>query len=186
MNKINRRNMMQKTLVAGTVTGILSQAQGADNIGLKKEHSMNRKECVRLTLEAKKAKNLTFKQIAESIKRHVVWTTSALLGQQSMSLEEATTIVTLLGLSNEAKQSLMEFPMKGSLETFPPTDPMIYRLYEIMQVYGTTLKAIVNEEFGDGIMSAIDFTMAVDKIPNPAGDRVRVTMEGKFLPFKKW
>lgn len=76
--------------------------------------------------------------------------------------------------------------MRGALEQDPPTDPMIYRFYEIIQAYGTTMKAIVNEEFGDGIMSAIDFTMGIEKVPNPAGDRVRVTMEGKFLPFKKW
>lgn len=76
--------------------------------------------------------------------------------------------------------------MRGALEQDPPTDPMIYRFYEIIQAYGTTMKAIVNEKFGDGIMSAIDFPIGIEKVPNPAGDRVRVTMEGKFLPFKKW
>ncbi len=103
-----------------------------------------------------------------------------------MSSEEAAALAKLLDFPENVRQVLVECPMRGALEQVPPTDPMIYRFYEIIQAYGTTMKAIVNEKFGDGIMSAIDFPIGIEKVPNPAGDRVRVTMEGKFLPFKKW
>jgi cyanate lyase len=147
---------------------------------------MTREECTATILQAKAAKGLTYQQIADAVGRHVIWTTAALLGQQTMATDEAEKVVKLLGLAPEVGKKLAEFAMKGSLPQSPPTDPLIYRFYEIVQVYGTTLKAVIHEQFGDGIMSAIDFTMDVQKVPDPKGDRVRVTMEGKFLPYKKW
>ncbi len=147
---------------------------------------MNRDECTEAVLAAKQAKGLTWQEIADAVGRHVVWTTAALLGQATMHESEATRAAELLGLGSDVAESLRQFPCKGSLVVNPPTDPLIYRFYEIVQVYGTTLKAVIQEQFGDGIMSAIDFTMDVQRVPDPKGDRVRVTMEGKFLPYKKW
>ena len=147
---------------------------------------MTRDECTELVLEARRARKLTFQQIADAVGRDVIWTTAALLGQATMSAEEAAKAAAVLGLEPDVAATLQEFPSKGSLDPSPPVDPLIYRFYEIVQVYGTTLKAVIHEKFGDGIMSAIDFTMRLEKIPDPKGDRVRVTMEGKFLPYKKW
>ena len=147
---------------------------------------MTREECTAAILEAKTAKGLSFQKIADHVGRHIVWTTAALLGQHPMSADEARKAVEILGLDAAVALSLQQFPMRGSLPQSPPTDSVIYRFYEIVQVYGTTLKAVIHEEFGDGIMSAIDFTMDVQRVPDPKGDRVRVMMEGKFLPYKKW
>lgn len=147
---------------------------------------MNREDCTQTVLAAKKAKGVTWQQIADAVGRHVVWTTAALLGQATMDEAEAVKAAEILGLSMEAAEALCDFPSKGSLQVNPPTDPLIYRFYEIVQVYGTTLKEVIQDQFGDGIMSAIDFTMDVQRVPDPKGDRVRVTMEGKFLPYKKW
>ncbi len=147
---------------------------------------MNREECTETVLAAKQARGLTWQQIADAVGRHVVWTTAALLGQAMMDESEAVKSVEVLGLSTEVGEALCQFPSKGSLKDNPPTDALIYRLYEIVQVYGTTLKELIHEQFGDGIMSAVDFTMDVQRVPDPRGDRVRVTMEGKFLPYKKW
>ena len=137
-------------------------------------------------LEAKHAKGLTLQAIADKVGKDVVWVTSALMGQNTMDKLEAQIVTSLLGLGKDVEDVLQIFPMKGCLEVIPPTDPLIYRLYEIVLVYGTTMKAVINEKFGDGIMSAIDFSMNIEKIENPAGDRVKVTMNGKFLPYKKW
>jgi cyanate lyase len=115
-----------------------------------------------------------------------VWTTSALLGQQAMSADEAGAAGRLLGLTDEEITLLTVSPAKGSLGATMPTDPLIYRFQEIVQVYGTTLKELIHEKMGDGIMSAIDFEMYVEKLPDPKGDRVKVTMHGKFLPYRKW
>lgn len=147
---------------------------------------MTREECTAAILEAKQAKGLSFQKIADYVGRHLVWTTAALLGQHPMAADEAKKAIELLGLDASAAAALQQFPMRGSLPQSPPTDSVIYRFYEIVQVYGTTLKALIHEKFGDGIMSAIDFTMDIEKVPDPKGDRVRVTMEGKFLPYKKW
>lgn len=147
---------------------------------------MTRQEVTALVVAAKEAKGLTWQQIAETVGKHVIWTTSALLGQQSMSADEAKKAVELLGLPPAAVSALQQFPLKGSLPDPTPIDPLIYRFYEIVQVYGTTLKAVIHEKFGDGIMSAIDFTMNIEKVPDPKGDRVKVTLDGKFLPYKKW
>lgn len=137
-------------------------------------------------LLAKKDKGLTFDDLAEAVGRHPVWVASAILGQSSMDPDEADKLVHLLGLDPSISTALQEIPLKGSLDDSIPVDPLIYRFYEIMQVYGTTMKAVIHEKFGDGIMSAIDFTMDIKKKEDPAGDRVVVTFDGKFLPYKKW
>jgi cyanate lyase len=108
------------------------------------------------------------------------------MGQATMSAEESQKLTAFLGLSPVVAAALQEFPSKGSLDQTVPVDPLIYRFHEITQVYGTTIKAIVHEMFGDGIMSAIDFEMDIQKKEDPTGDRVVITMNGKFLPYKKW
>lgn len=147
---------------------------------------MTRMELVEQIVAAKLERKLTWSQLAEAVGRSEVWTTSALLGQQSMSADEAAAAGRLLGLSAEALLLLQVPPSKGSLGPALSTDPLIYRFHEIVQVYGTTLKELIHEKMGDGIMSAIDFEMSIDKMPDPKGDRVRVVMHGKFLPYRKW
>jgi cyanate lyase len=147
---------------------------------------MTRAECTAAIVEAKQAKGLSFQKIADHVGRHVVWTTAALLGQHPMSAEEAQKAVELLGLGAPVAAALQQFPMRGSQSQSPPADSVIYRLYEIVLFYGSTIKALIHEKFGDGIMSAVDFTMDIERVPDPKGDRVRVIMEGKFLPYKKW
>ena len=115
-----------------------------------------------------------------------VWVASLFYGQATASKEEAEKLAGLLSLDVETTAALQGYPTKGSLEPQIPTDPLMYRFYEIMQVYGTPLKDVIQEKFGDGIMSAIDFTLDVDKVEDPKGDRVKITMCGKFLPYKKW
>jgi cyanate lyase len=117
--------------------------------------------------------------------RDEVWVAALVYRQASASPEEAAQLGERLALSPETIAALTACPSKG-LGPVVPTDPLIYRFYEIMQVYGYPLKAVIHEKFGDGIMSAIDFTLTVAKVEDPKGDRVRVTMEGKFLPYKKW
>lgn len=147
---------------------------------------MDRKIATPQIIQIVKSKKITYQAVADAIGKSKVWTTLALHGQAVMDKAEAEKAGSLLGLSEEQVISLQDIPLRGSLEQVPPTDPTQYRFYELLQVYGSTLKAIINEEFGDGIMSAIDFTMDIDRVENPNGDRVKITMEGKFLPFKKW
>jgi len=147
---------------------------------------MRRTDLVETIITAKLAKTLTWRALAEACGRSEVWTTSALLGQQAMSSEEAAAAGRLLGLSDEQIALLTVPPSKGSLGPTTSTDPLIYRFHEIVQVYGTTLKELIHEKMGDGIMSAIDFEMYVEKMPDPKGDRVKVTMHGKFLPYRNW
>ncbi|MBN1141000.1 MAG: cyanase [Deltaproteobacteria bacterium] len=136
-------------------------------------------------LAAKEAKGLTFAELAKKVNRSEIWTTALIYGQSKATKEEAKALATALGLGQDVEAFFSDFPAKG-LGPVVPTDPLIYRLYEIVQVYGFPLKAIIHEKFGDGIMSAIDFTMEVDKVEDPKGDRVKVTMCGKFLPYKVW
>jgi cyanate lyase len=147
---------------------------------------MRRTEATERILAAKQEKKITFGAIAKAVGRHPVWVTSALLGQATMSREEAQKAVDTLGLGAEVAAALQEMPSKGSVGQAVPVDPLIYRFHEITQVYGTTIKALVHEMFGDGIMSAIDFEMDIQKKEDPKGDRVVITMNGKFLPYKKW
>jgi cyanate lyase len=148
--------------------------------------AIKRCEATEQILAAKQRKGLTFAEIARAVGRHKVWVASALLGQSTMSAEEATKAVAVLGLGPEVASALQEIPTKGSLDQSVPVDPLIYRFHEITQVYGTTIKAIIHEMFGDGIMSAIDFELDIQKKEDPKGDRVIVTMNGKFLPYRKW
>jgi cyanate lyase len=145
---------------------------------------MIREEATEQILEAKKKKGLTFDAIAQKVGKHKVWTTAALLGQHPMSAEEADTVVDLLDLDSEVAEALQEIPMRGSLDTDVPTDPTIYRIHEVTQVYGTTIKALIHEEFGDGIMSAITFNMDIEREDSEEGPRVKITYNGKFLPYK--
>lgn len=137
-------------------------------------------------LAAKRSKGVSFAELEALLGRDEVWIASLLYGQSTASAEEADKLIEVLGLDTAIKTELMTPPVKGCLDPVIPTDPLIYRFYEIMQVYGLPLKDVIQEKFGDGIMSAIDFTMDVDKVEDPAGNRVKVTMCGKFLPYKKW
>ena len=143
-------------------------------------------ESTQLLLKAKKEKGLTFADIGNLLGLDEVWVASLFYGQSTASDEESDQLLTTLGLGTELKEILTTPPVKGSLDPVIPTDPLIYRFYEIMQVYGMPMKDVIQEKFGDGIMSAIDFTINVDKGEDPKGDRVKVSMCGKFLPYKKW
>jgi cyanate lyase len=147
---------------------------------------MDRAACTAEILAMKQAKGLTFAEIAAAVGRHEVWVTSAIFGQAAMDDGEAGKLCALLELGDEVAAALQDFPMKGSLDAAVPTDPLLYRFHEITQVYGTTIKALIHEKFGDGIMSAIDFRMDIKRLPDPNGDRVQVTYNGKFLPYRKW
>ncbi|MGC1508663.1 cyanase [Ketobacter sp. MCCC 1A13808] len=134
---------------------------------------------------AKESKQMTWQAIADALEMSTVWTTSACLGMNSMPKDKAEALCSLLELGPEVCAALQKYPTKVWQQTVP-TDPLIYRFYEIMGVYGDTLKEVIQEKFGDGIMSAIDFNMEVEKEENPNGDRVVVTMNGKFLKYKSW
>jgi cyanate lyase len=148
---------------------------------------MTREELTRRILAAKRAKNLSWKTIVGEIGGgSAVYLTAALMGQMKLRSEQAERAVKLFGLSEDEKLLLQEIPCRGSLPTAVPTDPLIYRFYELVQVYGTTWKELIQEEFGDGIMSAIDFDMTIERQPDPKGDRVKLTLSGKFLPYKEY
>ena len=143
-------------------------------------------ETTRTLLAAKKAAGLSFADLGKEIGRDEVWVAALFYQQASAPQDEALKLAELLGVSSELANELTDPPVKG-LGPVVPTDPLIYRFYEIMQVYGMPLKDVIHEKFGDGIMSAIDFTMNVDKEEDPEhGDRVKVTMSGKLLPYKRW
>lgn len=143
-------------------------------------------EVTQKLLAAKKAKDISFAALEKIVGRDEVWLAAVFYRQAAASPEEADKIVSALGLDSQVAEALIEPPLKGSLEAAVPVDPLIYRFYEIVQVYGMPLKAIIHEKFGDGIMSAIDFTLDVEKEEDPKGDRVKVIMSGKFLPYRKW
>ncbi|OBB28969.1 cyanase [Mycolicibacterium elephantis] len=143
-----------------------------------------RHEITEQIVTARLAKGLTWQQLADAIGRPVVWTTSALLGQHPIPADSARTLVDMLGLDESVVVPVLAaVPMRGGLPTAVPTDPTIYRFYEALQVYGGAIKELIHEEFGDGIMSAINFSVNVEKKPHPSGDRVVVTFDGKFLPY---
>lgn len=147
---------------------------------------MDRKIATPQIIQILKNKGITYQDVADTIGKSLVWTTLALHGQAVMDQVDAEKAGKLLGLNKDLVLSLQDIPLRGSLEQIPPADPTQYRFYELLQVYGSTIKAIISEKFGDGIMSAIDFTMDIERIKSPGGDRARIVMEGKFLPFKKW
>jgi cyanate lyase len=146
----------------------------------------DRSEVTRMIRAAKVAKNIRWAEVASAIGTSKEWTTAACLGQMAFSREQAEKIGAIFGLSDEAVAWLQIAPYKGPLPTAVPTDPLIYRWYEIVAVYGTTIKELIHEEFGDGIMSAIDFSLDISRETDPKGDRVKVVMSGKFLPYKAY
>lgn len=146
---------------------------------------MNKQSMTDIIISTKAAKGLTWEVLGSDLGVSPVWLTSVCLGMNSAPKDKAKSISDYLGLDSDVTLALQAFPTKVWQQTVP-TDPLIYRFYEIMGVYGETLKEVIQEKFGDGIMSAIDFSMDVDKIDDPKGDRVCVTMNGKFLPYKSW
>ncbi|HCU96894.1 MAG TPA: cyanase [Actinobacteria bacterium] len=145
---------------------------------------MTRKEAAEAVRAAKARLGLTWAQLAEAVDQPLAWTTSALLGQQPMTAEQAQAAALLLDLGDDVVQALQLQPTRGALESAVPVDPTIYRFYEVLQVYGPTIKELIHERFGDGIMSAINFRLDVARVADPAGDRVVVTLDGKFLPYQ--
>ena len=146
---------------------------------------MTKEDVTALILSAKKQAGLTWEDIAEKIGMSPIWTHSAAMGMNAFPPEKAKLMVTVMGLPQEAESVLAESPTK-IWEQAVPTDPCIYRFYEIVGVYGPTLKALIQEKFGDGIMSAIDFDMTLTRVENPKGDRVKVEMSGKYLGYNSW
>jgi cyanate lyase len=151
-----------------------------------KRTPMDRNEVTRKIVAAKVRKGLKWKDIAERISQSKEWTTAACLGQMTFTKAQAEAAQDMFELTDEEAAWLQIVPYKGSLPTAVPTDPLIYRWYEIVNVYGTTIKELIHEEFGDGIMSAIDFSMDITREPDPKGDRVNVVLSGKFLPYKTY
>ena len=147
---------------------------------------MDRNEVTKKILTAKVKNKMTWAQIADKIGNSKEWTTAAMLGQMTFNAQQAAVTKELFNLTDEETAWLQIVPYKGSLPTPVPTDPLIYRWYEIVSVYGTTIKELIHEEFGDGIMSAIDFSMDIQRQADPKGDRVNVVLSGKFLPYKEY
>ena len=145
---------------------------------------MTKKEATEAVQAAKTRLKVTWEQLAEAVGRPLAWTTAALLGQHPMTAEQADAAVALLDLGDDVREALLLQPTRGALDAPVPTDPTIYRFYEVLQVYGPTIKELIHEQFGDGIMSVINFRLDVARVPDPAGDRVVVTLDGKFLPYQ--
>ncbi|MGA9676456.1 MAG: cyanase [Mycobacterium sp.] len=149
---------------------------------------MNRNEITEQIVVARLARGLKWQDLADAVDRPVMWTTSALLGQHPIPPELGRVLVGMLGLDESAVPVLAAPPMRGGLPTFStggvPTDPTIYRFYEALQVYGGAIKELIHEQFGDGIMSAINFSLDLQKKSHPSGDRVVLTLDGKFLPYQ--
>jgi cyanate lyase len=144
---------------------------------------MTREQITQEIVAARLAKGLTWQELADAVGRPAVWTTAALLGQHPIPPEQGTVLAELLGLDPAAVPVLAAVPMRGQ-PLAVPTDPTIYRLYEALQVYGGALKELIHEQFGDGIMSAINFSIDIEKKPHPGGDRVVITLDGKFLSYE--
>jgi cyanate lyase len=147
----------------------------------------SREEVTAKILSRKVELGLTWRGVAAELgSSSPIIYTAALLGQMTLTAEEAAKAATLFGLTKEEANWLVLSPERGATAIMPPTDPLIYRFYELIQNYGTTWKALIEEEFGDGIMSAIDFKMSIEREPDPKGDRVKIGLSGKFLPFKRF
>ncbi|KPB80014.1 cyanase [Pseudomonas syringae group genomosp. 3] len=146
----------------------------------------SREEVTKLIVATKVSKGIKWGQVAEAVGMSKEWTTAGCLGQMTFDKAQAEAIGKIFGLPDEAVAWLQIVPYKGSLPTAVPTDPLIYRWYELVNVYGTTIKELIHEEFGDGIMSAIDFSMDIQRQNDPKGDRVNVVLSGKFLPYKSY
>jgi cyanate lyase len=147
---------------------------------------MNRNDVTEKIIATKVAKGLQWADVAKKLGLSKEWTTAACLGQMTLDEKQSKIVGRIFGLSAEEQKWLQVVPYKGSLPSAVPTDPLIYRWYEIVSVYGTTIKELIHEEFGDGIMSAIDFSMDIQRQPDPKGDRVNVVLSGKFLPYKTY
>ena len=147
---------------------------------------MKRQDVTDLIAYRKVTKGIKWAAVAKRVGQSKEWTTAACLGQMQMTKKQAETVGTIFDLPEEAVLLLQTVPYKGSLTTAVPTDPLIYRFYEIVNVYGTTFKELIHEEFGDGIMSAIDFDMDLTRLPNEKGDRVKIIMSGKYLQYKTY
>ena len=147
---------------------------------------MNRLEVTEKIISTKVAKGIQWVDVAKKVGLSKEWVTAACLGQMTLDAAQAKIVGKIFGLTTEEQKWLQVVPYKGSLPTPVPTDPLIYRWYEIVSVYGTTIKELIHEEFGDGIMSAIDFSMDIQREANPNGDRVNVVLSGKFLPYKQY
>jgi len=146
----------------------------------------SRDEVTEIIFATKVTKNIKWSDVAEKVGESKEWTTAACLGQMMLDKGQAETVGEIFGLTDEAIAWLQIAPYKGSLPTAVPTDPLIYRWYEVVNVYGGTIKELIHEEFGDGIMSAIDFSMDIKREEDPNGDRVNVVLSGKFLPYKSY
>lgn len=144
----------------------------------------NRLEVTEKIIATKVSKGLTWEKVAKEVGLSKEWVTAACLGQMTLNDEQANKVGGLFNLNENEIKWLKVVPYKGSLSTAVPSDPLIYRLYEVISVYGLTIKELIHEEFGDGIMSAIDFSMDIQRENNPAGDRVNILLSGKFLPYK--
>lgn len=147
---------------------------------------MDRNEVTRRIVETKVRKGIKWADVAAAVGESKEWVTAGCLGQMTFTAAQAAKVGEIFDLDEDAIAWLQVVPYKGSLPTAVPTDPLIYRWYEIVNVYGTTIKELIHEEFGDGIMSAIDFSMDITREPDPKGDRVRVLLSGKFLPYKTY
>ena len=147
---------------------------------------MNRNDITEKIVTVKVAKGIRWADVAKQVGLSKEWTTAACLGQMTLDATQAGIVGEIFGLTDEEQKWLQVVPYKGSLPSAVPTDPLIYRWYEIVNVYGTTIKELIHEEFGDGIMSAIDFSMDIVRQPDPKGDRVNVVLSGKFLPYKQY
>ena len=147
---------------------------------------MSRQDVTEKIIVAKVSKGIKWADVAKSVGLSKEWVTAACMGQMTLTAQQAATVGEIFGLSAEDQKWLQVVPYKGSLPTSVPTDPLIYRFYELVSVYGTTFKELIHEEFGDGIMSAIDFKMDLQREPNAAGDRVSIVMSGKFLSYKTY
>jgi cyanate lyase len=151
-----------------------------------RSHHMNRNDVTEKIISTKVSKGLQWGAIAKKVGQSKEWTTALCLGQMTATPEQAKVLGKIFGLTAEEQKWLQVVPYKGSLPTPVPTDPLIYRWYEVVSVYGTTIKELIHEEFGDGIMSAIDFSMDIQREADPKGDRVKVVLSGKFLPYKQY
>jgi cyanate lyase len=147
---------------------------------------MNRNDVIEKIIATKVSKGIAWADVAKRIGESKEWTTALCLGQMTANAEQAQVLGDIFGLTEDEQKWLKVVPYKGSLPTQVPTDPLIYRWYEIVNVYGTTIKELIHEEFGDGIMSAIDFSMDITRTADPKGDRVNVVLSGKFLPYKTY
>ena len=163
-----------------------SEAESAAVVAAVPGKPMTREDVTDLIYSLKVQKGIKWAEVAKKVGQSKEWVTAACLGQMTLTKEQADKVGKVFGLPAEAVKLLQVVPYKGSLPTAIPTDPLIYRLYEIVNVYGTTIKELIHEEFGDGIMSAIDFKMDIFREADPKGDRVIMTLNGKFLPYKTY